>query len=400
MPPEAQAASDKEVEDAAEEPWGEDRGWPDRVTKKRAKLVYHVNDDDLARLSPPQLTPNLHYASAAPMQLYDVPEVKAAAKAKAAAKEAADRAKPELMRQKKATEREHAAQAAKEAVGAHASDSAQQQRARKRGLDEVRDELVAARDVATVARACRDMRLAAQTALVALGGMLTARLEACKVACAPFENGMAVVADVQALVTPPAALPVPRLKAACRALGLHVGGTKPVLILRALEELRVAAPSVCAPPAVLLLEAWRQRRERPLHVTYDGMEQPSLEGQSRPPGDEALSTLVARLTPRPGSMPHFSPPADATVWKLRRDLLAQFGGAGGLRRRIAELEAQAKAAAAAAATAAATAAAAAAAAAADRAARAASVAAAAEDAAAVAAAELAAIATAEARAAT
>ncbi|KAG1670760.1 hypothetical protein FOA52_013987 [Chlamydomonas sp. UWO 241] len=298
MPPRKRrekAASDAEDEAASGTEEDDDDVRPQRITVSRAKSEFKLSDADLALLTPPRLAPNPHYRSAAPMKLYDLKEVNTAAEAKAAAKEAADRAKSELMRLKKAAERERAAQvtaAANEAVGVFASTSAKQQSARmvgggmplptevlsdvlcifaqQGGLDEVRDELVAARDVATAARACRDMHLAAQPALVALGGMLAARLEACKDTCAPFDDEMAVVADVQALVTAPAALSVPRLKAVCRALSLHVGGTKPVLILRALEELRVPAPSADrAPPAVLLLEAWRQRRERPLQAGGD-----------------------------------------------------------------------------------------------------------------------------------
>lgn len=282
------------------------------MTATRAKSRYGLNERDLDALDCLRV-PNPHFRdSAAPMRLYEVEQLVSLSKRKIAQKEAAARAKPELLRAKKEAAKAQAAEAAdvvrpfKESKAASAAeplggDSPLSIHAWALVLravaftDPLRDVCLAARDVCQAAGACRDMRLGAKHVLHELAATVR-----------PQPSPQAV-----ALVTAPTTLTVPSLKAVCSGeLKVAVSGTKPKLILRALHALGLQRPDPQAPMA-LLLEARRQRKSRVCSGDYQFVCLLVNRAQAVTQYDDPL---YAQLRMR----------SDLTVWQARRFVAERF----------------------------------------------------------------------------
>jgi hypothetical protein len=108
--------------------------------------------------------------------------------------------------------------------------------------DATQDVCLSATSICAAGCASRDLRRAATDALLAL--------------LPPPANP-----DVALACADPSRLVVPRLQGVCRSLGLQVGGTKPMLIVRILDAVGLGRPRRDAPVS-LMLEAGRQKRQR------------------------------------------------------------------------------------------------------------------------------------------
>lgn len=247
-------------------------GAPRFLCAARARAEFHLTLAELDRL-PCLLVRNPVYRRSAPMRLYLLEDLRLAEREKAAQRAAAPTAEQKAALRK---QQERATTLlARAAVAAHKDRRQQadltrpvggctklpvdawalvlQKLAESEGADPLRGHLHGVRAVCTAARACRDTRMAARTALHAFAA--SAHLATCE---APPVGLAKAVED-------PTALSVSQLKHVLRPMGAARTGTKPVLAVRLMEELALREPSPHAPPALV----WLARVERKTAWTDD-----------------------------------------------------------------------------------------------------------------------------------
>lgn len=290
-----------------------------RITASRAKGEYGLNESDLDQLDC-DLVRNPHYRSAAPMRLYLMTDVQAAAETKRQI--AAMRPTPEQVAQERQIRAKAAAAEAAARVLALGSECQNHDgrlagctplsidawvailSALARDRDCIRDTCVVAADMCKAALVCRDLRLASIDALRWLQ-----RTDVTPVApLTPCPS-----ADLEIAAQDPQSMTIPRLKAVCSELQLHVTGTKAVLIMRILDALGIPRPSRTIPVRLLMLAHTQRNTLLCTRTAYD----------STMYKDPSLYRIVVEHNHKLIRIPYSSD--DASIWLVRRKLVELHG---------------------------------------------------------------------------
>ncbi len=248
------------------------------VCATRAKSQYGLTERDLDALEC-RYVPNPHYRSAAPMRLYKVDDVEELqTKNQQTARESnAIRVTPEEKEAARKAKQRAENDSATAKVMDFASSSSS---ARLHGssdldtcpmpidvwthvlcslaadMDPLRSMSVVVQDVCRAALTCRDFRIASRAALQILSS--TPRTSTFN-----YDNNDD---ELRApLVKTPMSMRLVDLKTIARNVGVHVSGTKAVLVVRIYAKLKLAAPSEWAPASLV----WLMHHERSTPFTQD-----------------------------------------------------------------------------------------------------------------------------------